>query len=350
MPMATAAPPLPLLKLLLLLALTVTLALPASDAALHAPPPPPPLGPAPPPQPNCTSCKWPKHSWATVPASVHTSRTDTGPDGTFTAADIAVLKLFPLVTMEKWQGTDAVDSSGERVFIWEEDAWVTCAARPGCTSKDASCTCFLSCPWCTTQVNSAAQLKAASPGISVVAWMDTMLVYTGWQLDGNSSIVNHTLNPDAVAACATGHFRPAEFIEQCVTSHASPAFDLKLLPSHPFRFRPHSCTPTLPPPHTHSHKLTPHANRGSGERQQRKKREESGGRMTACAPAVRQVPAAAGQEQEWAAGHHPVRPVSCLRPHPGAATQSFLVALVLRAMHRNAVPSQYEGGEVIAAE
>ena len=147
---------------------------------------PPPLGPAPPPQPNCTTCRWPKHSWDHIPASVHTSRRDTGPDGTFTAADLLDLKKFPLITMEKWQGTDASTADGKRVFIWEEDAWV----------------------------NAAKQIHAANPDASVVGWMDTMLVYTGWRLDGNASIINHTLNPDANQYCATGHFRPAEWIEQ----------------------------------------------------------------------------------------------------------------------------------------
>lgn len=148
-------------------------------------PPPPPLGPVPTPQPDCTTCRWPVHSWDFVPASVHTSRKDTGPDGTFTAADLAVLVKYPLITMEKWQGTDAVDAAGNRSFIWEEDAWI----------------------------NAARQIKEARPDASVVAWMDTMLVYTGWRLDGKSAI-NHTLNPDANQYCATGHFRPAEFIER----------------------------------------------------------------------------------------------------------------------------------------
>jgi hypothetical protein len=155
-----------------------------------APPPPPlppapPLGPPPAPSPNCTTCKWPKHSWDTIPASVHTSRSDTGPDGAFTDADMENLVKFPLITIEKWQGTDATDSSGKRVFLWEEDAWV----------------------------NSAKKLKAKNPDVSVVPWMDTTLIYTGWMLDGSTNL-NHTLNPSAQAACATGHFRPAEFIER----------------------------------------------------------------------------------------------------------------------------------------
>jgi hypothetical protein len=116
---------------------------------------PPPLGPAPPPQPNCTTCKWPKHSWATVPASVHTSRRDTGPDGTFRAADLLDLQKFPLITMEKWQGTDAVDASGKRVFIWEEDAVRACQLllpgvlaswRPGVVLSQQSATDRLNSP------------------------------------------------------------------------------------------------------------------------------------------------------------------------------------------------------------
>ena len=143
-------------------------------------PPVPPLGPPPEPQPNCTACRWPKHSWATIPASVHTSRRDTGPDGTFTDADIANLVKYPLITIEKWQGVDAVDpATGKRAFIWEEDAWI----------------------------NSAKKIKAVNPAVSVVPWMDTMLVYTGWRLDGKeekkgkpppSEPVNHTLNADAL--------------------------------------------------------------------------------------------------------------------------------------------------------
>jgi hypothetical protein len=98
-----------------------------------------------------------------------------------------VFKKFSLITMEKWQGQDATDATGARAFLWEEDAWIA----------------------------SAKQIKAVNPTASVVVWMDTMLVYTGWRLDGNTSApINHTLNADAVAACATGHFRPAEFIER----------------------------------------------------------------------------------------------------------------------------------------
>lgn len=109
---------------------------------------PPPLGPPPTPQPDCSTCRWPIHSWATIPASVHTSRTDTGPDGGFTQADLADLAKFPLVTIEKWQGQDAVNGEGERVFLWEEDAWAA----------------------------SIKQIKAVNPNISVVPWMDTMSV------------------------------------------------------------------------------------------------------------------------------------------------------------------------------
>jgi hypothetical protein len=184
---------------LLVILLAATMAMTPSYALsslAEVSPPVPPLGPPPVPQPNCTTCRWPKHSWATIPASVHTSRADTGPDGTFTDADIANLVKYPLITIEKWQGVDAVDpATGKRAFIWEEDAWI----------------------------NSAKKIKAVNPGVSVVPWMDTMLVYTGWRLDGKQEKtgkdaplepINHTLNPDAQLACSTGHFRPAEYIER----------------------------------------------------------------------------------------------------------------------------------------
>jgi hypothetical protein len=111
----------------------------------------------------------------------------TDESGSFTKADLDVLKKTNLVTMEKWQGTDATDpATKERVFIWEEDAWVA-AARA---------------------------IKQVNPNASVVVWMDTTLIYTGWRLDGNTGVINHTLNPDANQYCATGHFRPAEFLER----------------------------------------------------------------------------------------------------------------------------------------
>ena len=45
---------------------------------------------------------------------------------------------FPLITMEKWQGTDATDASGKRVFIWEEDAWINSAKKLKAKNPDVS--------------------------------------------------------------------------------------------------------------------------------------------------------------------------------------------------------------------
>lgn len=66
------------------------------------------------------------------------------------------------------------------------------------------------------RVATAQTKRAVLLQVSVVPWMDTMLVYTGWWLDGgtHNDFTNTTLNPSAAAACATGHFRPAEFIER----------------------------------------------------------------------------------------------------------------------------------------
>ena len=57
--------------------------------------------------------------------------------------------------MEKWQGTDAVDASGKRVFIWEEDAVRACQLllpgvlaswRPGVVLSQQSATDPLNSP------------------------------------------------------------------------------------------------------------------------------------------------------------------------------------------------------------
>ena len=63
-------------------------------------------------------------------------------------------------------------------------------------------------------IAAATDIKAASPDTSVIVWFDTLLVYTGWNMDSTNKTVNHTLNPDAETSCATGHFRPAEFLEK----------------------------------------------------------------------------------------------------------------------------------------
>ena len=98
---------------------------------------------------------------------------------------------------EKWQGDSAVDAQGRKVFLWEE----------------------------TAMVNAARQVKAARPGTSVIAWLDSTNVYTGWVFPSNLSscphcsrdaaahgeLVNHTYNPDVFAV--QGHSRAAEHLE-----------------------------------------------------------------------------------------------------------------------------------------
>ena len=62
----------------------------------------------------------------------------------------------------------------------------------------------------------ARQVKSVNPGASVVVWMDTMLVYTGWNWSPDGALnktLNTSLNPDIKGPCSTGHFRPAEFLE-----------------------------------------------------------------------------------------------------------------------------------------
>jgi len=130
---------------------------------------------------NCSTCKGPVHSWKTFPVAFHCAETNTSKDGTFTDEQLDIIAQFPLVTIEKWQGSNAP------VFLWEEDAMVA----------------------------TAKQVKTKNPAASVIVWLDSMRIYSGWNYpDKKGEPVNHTLNPDATPGCATGHFLPAEFLEK----------------------------------------------------------------------------------------------------------------------------------------
>ena len=95
--------------------------------------------------PSCTTCRGPVHSWDHIPLSFHWSSAQTDSTGEFSAEDLETIVKFPLVTIEKWQGSAAPE------FLWEETAWAAAAK----------------------------QIKLASPNTSVAVWMDTMLIYTG---------------------------------------------------------------------------------------------------------------------------------------------------------------------------
>jgi hypothetical protein len=133
----------------------------------------------------------------------------------FLPEDLEALKRYRLITIEKWQGTnafstdvcreehpvgnfpvnkdpceDSSSSAKSNVFYWEDDAWISAAK----------------------------QIKAVNPTASIAVWMDTMLIYTGWSWPPPSRYtdenLNRTWNPDISVPCSTGYFRPAEFLEQ----------------------------------------------------------------------------------------------------------------------------------------
>eukprot|EP00039_Didymoeca_costata_P016854 m.307435 g.307435 ORF g.307435 m.307435 type:complete len:378 (-) comp16462_c0_seq4:389-1522(-) len=131
-------------------------------------------------QRTCSTCKGPIHSWKTMPVSIHCSEGKTTDTGEFLPEELDIIKRFPLVTIEKWQGEQASK------FVWEEDAWIAAAT----------------------------QIKKANPNASVNVWIDSLRIYTGWYYPPRSGQVNHTLNPDAKSSCSTGHFRSAEVLEQ----------------------------------------------------------------------------------------------------------------------------------------
>jgi hypothetical protein len=103
---------------------------------------------------TCTTCKFPNHSWDTFPVSFHSGRPNTyGPTGLeWLPEDLEALARYPLVTIEKWHGseafsTDICQNRGEcqtpsNVFYWEQDAWIFAAK----------------------------QLKAKNPNISIAVW------------------------------------------------------------------------------------------------------------------------------------------------------------------------------------
>ena len=45
-----------------------------------------------------------------------------------------------------------------------------------------------------------------------IARFDTLMVYTGWNVDPSNSTINTTFNPHANQNSATGHFLPAEHL------------------------------------------------------------------------------------------------------------------------------------------
>jgi len=124
----------------------------------------------PPPNP-CRTCKGPIWSWDTFPAFFHSSDTGSASNnkGGFTNAALATITRYPMVTLEKWQGSAA------EPYLYEEDAWVVAAK----------------------------QIKTINPDITVVVWLDSMRIYTA----------DKKLNPDLGPSCTTGHFGPAQFLE-----------------------------------------------------------------------------------------------------------------------------------------
>lgn len=140
---------------------------------------------------------FPQSSWETLPVSFHSSALVTNARGEFSTAELETISRFRLVTIEKWQGSEARDALGRPVFVWEE----------------------------TAMLNAAAQVKKRSPNASVVVWLDSSNVYTGWVFPPNltacehcsvdakahNTLVNHTFNADVYAV--QGHSRAAEYLE-----------------------------------------------------------------------------------------------------------------------------------------
>ena len=103
---------------------------------------------------------FPVHSWATVPAFIHTSVMN---DAVFCAADLAVISRFPAVTLEKWQGCNATAgcySPGNFAGAGAARAGAACPSQEAATRA------------------AAAQIKEKRASASVFTWTDSLRVYS----------------------------------------------------------------------------------------------------------------------------------------------------------------------------
>ena len=128
--------------------------------------------------PACTSCRQPAHSWSTIPVFFHGSDPNGTAGGGFTDLALETITKFPIVTLEKWQGSSVVP------YTWQEDAWV----------------------------ESARQIKAIDPTITVLVWFDTVHIYEQ----------DTTLDPDLKdrkyespweTSCTSGNFHGGRYLD-----------------------------------------------------------------------------------------------------------------------------------------
>jgi len=105
---------------------------------------------------------FPVHSWATVPAFLHTSVLN---DAVFCAADLAVAARFPAITLEKWQGCNSTAGCYRPGNLAGAGA-AAAGAAAACPSQE------------TATLAAAAQIKAVRPSASVFTWTDSLRVYS----------------------------------------------------------------------------------------------------------------------------------------------------------------------------
>ena len=103
---------------------------------------------------------FPVHSWATVPAFLHTSVLN---DAVFCAADLAVAARFAAITLEKWQGCNATAGCYRPGNL---AGAVHGAGAAACPSQE------------TATLAAAAQIKAVRPSAAVFTWTDSLRVYS----------------------------------------------------------------------------------------------------------------------------------------------------------------------------
>jgi hypothetical protein len=154
---------------------------------------------------------FPVHSWATVPAFLHTSVLN---DAVFCAADLAVAARFPAITLEKWQG---------------------CNSTAGCYRPNNLAGAGAACPSQEeATLAAAAQIKALRPAASVFTWTDSLRVYSRrsvnpsirdveWQSCVRNELAEYAeAHPELLLRNATGGLALEPYLDAHVYDHGNP--------------------------------------------------------------------------------------------------------------------------------
>ena len=161
---------------------------------------------------GASAAHFPVHSWATVPAFIHTSVLN---DAVLCAADLVVFARFSAITIEKWQGCNATPGCYHPNNAASPSSSVVCASQEAAT------------------LAAAAQIKAASPNASVFTWTDSLRVYSRrsinpdirdveWQSCVRNELAEYVeANPELALRNASGGLALESYLHAHVYDHTN---------------------------------------------------------------------------------------------------------------------------------